>query len=75
MKRKSFDDWIDLDGVEKSRKYHFPDGSTYTVTLPCKLYVKKSGSHKLIDKAGLCHYVRSGWNAFTFDGEFVFNVE
>tara|TARA_B100001245_G_C22799425_1_gene385381 strand:+ start:496 stop:723 length:228 start_codon:yes stop_codon:yes gene_type:complete len=75
MKPANFENWIDLDGVEEERTYHFPDGSTYTVVKPSKLFVKKSGSHKLVDANGLNHYVKSGWNAFTFKGTFEFNVE
>jgi hypothetical protein len=74
MKVEKFENWIDL-SMEETRTYHFPDGSTYTVDKPSKIYIKESGSHKIIDKNGLNHYVRPGWNAFTFEGEYSFNVE
>lgn len=75
MNKEKFEKWINLDGVEEERTYHYPDGSIYKIENPIKVYIKESGSHKLIDKGGLNHYIRPTWNAFTFKGKYEFNVE
>lgn len=75
MLQKSYDEWIDLENTEKERTYHYPDGFNYTIIGPCKLYIKKSGSHKIVDAKGRCHYISAGWRTFSFDGVFDFNVE
>lgn len=75
MKKKGFDEWIDLEGSETERTYHYPDGFDYTVHHPKKLYIKKSGSHKIVDGKGRNHYISAGWRTFSFEGTFDFNVE
>lgn len=75
MEKKTFEEWIDLKGVETQRTYFFPKGFTYTVDNPVKLFVKKSGSHKLIDSEGKLHYITNDWKTFCAVGEFKFNVE
>lgn len=75
MIEKTYNQWIDLEGTETERTYHYPDGFDYTIYNPCKLYIKKSGSHKIIDKKGRNHYISAGWRTFSFEGEFDFNVE
>lgn len=73
MEKRNYDEWIDLTN-EKSRTYYFGDGSTYTVYEPQKLWVRKSGSHRLIDAAGQKHYITSKWNTFSAIGEWKFTV-
>lgn len=75
MDKKNFEEWIDLEGVELERTYHFPDGFDYTITLPAKLFVKKSGSHKLVDSTGRLHYIKASWAAFSATGQWAFDVE
>ena len=73
MEDKAFDKWIDLTGIESQRTYHYPD-MDYTIDNPVKLYVKKSGSHKVIDAKGKNHYMTKGFRAFSFNGTYQFNV-
>lgn len=75
MEKKSFEEWINLDGVEVQRTYYFSDGFKYTIDKPVKLFVKKSGSHKLVDADGVMHYITNDWKTFSAIGEFKFNVE
>lgn len=75
MRKESFGDWINLEGVETTRTYHFPGGDTYTVDMPGRLFVKKSGSHKLVDNKGTMHYIRGSWLTFSAEGEWTFNIE
>jgi hypothetical protein len=54
---------------EEFRTYHFPDGSTYSITFPVKLNIKRKpegDSHRLIDSDNVSHYVKAGWNAITW---------
>lgn len=74
MEDKSFNTWIDLEGTEIERTYHYPD-MTYTVKNPSKIYIKKTGSHKIVDAEGNNHYITSGFRAFTFKGEYTFNMD
>lgn len=74
MKSTNFEEWIDIEGLEVFREYIYPDGSTYRVDTPVSLFVKESGSHKLVDASGMNHYVKSGWVAFRFEGDWCYNV-
>lgn len=74
-RKEGFDTWISLDGIESERTYFFPDSLGHTITSPVKLYVKKSGSHRLVDKEGRMHYIRDKWLYFTAIGEWDFTVE
>jgi hypothetical protein len=71
----SFEEWVDISELETARCYHFPDGSTYAIEKPVKLLVKPSGSHKLVDAEGYNHYVRAGWNAFSFSGKWGIDIK
>ena len=73
MEEKNYEEWIDLEGTETERTYHYPD-MTYTIKNPSKLYVKKSGSHKIIDADGTNHYITAGFRTFTFEGSYTFNL-
>ena len=75
MEKKTFEEWIDLSGVETQRTYYFSDGFKYTIDYPVKLFVRKSGSHKLVDSQGTMHYITNDWKTFSAHGQFKFNVE
>ena len=75
MKKKGFEKWINIGKNEKSRTYIYPDGFQYTIKNPKKLFVKKSGSHKIVDKNGVNHYITKGFRVIRFKGKYAFNVE
>ena len=58
--------WICLQGIEKSRTYIF-DNMEYTIINPRKVYIKKSGSHKVVDGEGKIHYITKHFNKITSD--------
>lgn len=47
---------------EQFRVYSFANGSNITIEEPIALNVSKSGGHRVLDKAGISHYIPSGWN-------------
>ena len=51
---------------EQQRTYTFPDGELTHIQQPCWLAVSVSGGHRLLDSAGVCHYVPSGWIHLTW---------
>lgn len=80
MESKSFNEWIDLEGVEEKRTYLYPHPTMnelveVTIDSPSKLFVKSSGSHKLVDSSGQLHYMPKGWLSIRAIGEFKYNVE
>lgn len=80
METKSFEEWIDLTGVEEQRTYLFPHPNLnvlteLTIDHPVRLFVKKSGSHKIEDAKGQIHYIPTGWFGFRSIGKFKYNVE
>jgi len=75
METAIFETWINLEGVETDRTYYFNNGFVYTIVKPVKLFVKRSGSHKLVDNEGVLHYIRSSWTVFKAHGEWKFNVK
>lgn len=51
---------------ESWREYIFADGFTYKIENPVTLYVKRKAegdSHRVVDRAGVTHYVPMGWRA------------
>ena len=46
---------------ELYRIYEWPDGKIVKVKDPVSLNVSKSGGHRVLDKAGMSHYIPSGW--------------
>ena len=52
--------------VGRVRHYYFPDGEIYTIVGPRYLSVSKSGGHRVVDDAGVGHYVRPGWLAVSW---------
>lgn len=80
METKSFQEWINLEGVEDQRTYlyahpHINEIVEITIPRPSRLYVKASGSHKIVDMEGVLHYMPKGWLSIRIIGEFKFNVE
>lgn len=47
--------------TEEYRIYEYPDGKTIKIKLPVQLNVSKSGGHRVLDKAGMSHYIPTGW--------------
>lgn len=74
MRTENFETWIDLEKSETERTYIFP-GCEYKIVQPSLLFVKKSGSHKIVSKDGICHYINKGWVAIKIEGTFDINVE
>lgn len=54
LKFKSLED-------EQYRTYVFPDKSEVTITAPTGLNVSSSGGHRVLDSAGISHYIPNGW--------------
>jgi hypothetical protein len=57
---------------EAYRTYAFGGGRSYTITEPVKLNVtrKPNGdSHRIIDAAGVCHYIPAGWIGLSWKGK------
>ena len=47
---------------EQERVYEFPDGDEIVITEPVWLSVSSgSGGHRILDNAGVCHYVPFKW--------------
>lgn len=46
---------------EQWREYTFPSGAKVKIEAPQKLNVSKSGGHRVLDGAGVSHYVPAGW--------------
>jgi hypothetical protein len=61
-----FSTWMCLQGLEKSRTYIF-DNMEYIILNPKKVYIKKSGSHKVIDNKGKIHYITKHFNEIKSD--------
>ncbi len=47
--------------TEMFRQYEFPTGQVVRIESPLWLYVSKSGGHRLVDAAGISHYIPAGW--------------
>jgi hypothetical protein len=47
--------------TEESRTYVFPGGDKVTINEPLQLHVAASGSARVLDAAGVSHYVPSGF--------------
>jgi hypothetical protein len=46
---------------EQFREYRFPKGEVVRIEKPLLLNVSKTGGHRVFDKSGTSHYIRSGW--------------
>jgi hypothetical protein len=46
---------------EVSRSYEFPGGTIITITNPLTLNVSASGGHRILDGAGVSHYIPPKW--------------
>jgi hypothetical protein len=47
---------------ESERVYQFPDEEDVIITEPVWLSVSpNSGGHRILDAAGICHYIPYGW--------------
>lgn len=53
-------DFMDIT-TELYRIYEYPDGKTIKIKLPVQLNVSKSGGHRVLDNAGMSHYIPAGW--------------
>lgn len=87
VRQESAESWIDMEGTEKSRTYHYPpmrlmgssddvliEAHKVTIEKPAKMMVKKSGSIHIVDEAGIHHYIKPGWTRLTWDGVYDFDV-
>lgn len=64
--------WDDIRGLEEWREYDYGDGRKYRIERPVSVNIQRSAkgdSHRLIDDAGVSHYVGRNWVAFSFGGE------
>ena len=64
-------EWKDISS-ETFREYTFPGGEQIRINAPVKLWVRPSGSHCVIDKNGLTHWVSSKFLSITWDGATLF---
>lgn len=55
-------DWVDITS-EKYRRYIYADGTVKKINDPVALCIASSGSHRIVDAAGFCHYVPTGWQS------------
>ncbi len=46
---------------EQWREYAYPDGGLLLIKGPIALNVSKSGGHRVLDGAGVSHYIPKGW--------------
>lgn len=46
---------------EEYRVYAYAGGATFTIVAPVTLHVLPSGSHRVIDAAGVTHRPERGW--------------
>lgn len=46
---------------ENRRVYQYADGKDIVIDGPLALNVSSSGGHRLLDCAGISHYIPSGW--------------
>jgi len=46
---------------EVYRSYEFPDGTIVTINNPITLNVSNSGGHRVLDGAGVSHYIPPKW--------------
>ena len=46
---------------EVFREYIFPNNEKVHILSPLKLNVSKSGGHRILDNAGVSHYIPAGW--------------
>jgi len=53
-------DWKNIDN-EEFRVYIFQGGCKVVIDHPLKLYVSKSGGHRLFDSDGISHYIPPKW--------------
>ena len=61
VEAEALETWMCMQGIEKSRTYWFGEFS-YTISRPSKVYIKKSGSHKIVDENGVIHYISKGFD-------------
>ncbi len=54
-------DFVELQPIEKSRKYTFPSGATVELEAVKRLAVSESGTHRIETADGIKHIVPSGW--------------
>ncbi len=47
--------------TEMWREYDFGNDNIITINEPKWLYVSASGGHRIVDGAGLSHYIPKGW--------------
>ena len=65
---RTFDNdiWQDLSGEQERIYLWLFDECSYVVENPVALRVSESGGHYVIDKDGIVHYIRSGWNVLSW---------
>lgn len=64
----SLSTWMCLQGKEKTRTYTF-NKFEYTIENPVKAFIKKSGSHKIVDSKGICHYIDKSFNYLSINNK------
>jgi len=47
--------------TEKFRVYEYPNDTFVRIDNPQYLHVSKSGGHRVLDGAGVAHYIPEGW--------------
>lgn len=52
--------------TELWREYHFPGGEVRRIEAPQKINVSASGGHRVLDAAGLSHYIPPRWIELTW---------
>jgi hypothetical protein len=61
-------EWTDI-ASEEYREYTFPKGEKVRIEKPQKLNVSASGGHRIVDSAGLSHYIPPTWIHLQWKGE------
>ena len=57
--------WEDISS-EQVREYIYPDGSSEVIYNPLVLHISESGGNRIVDQAGVSHYIKAGWNHLAF---------
>lgn len=46
---------------EEWREYVYDDETSFLINDPLELCITETGSHRVIDNNGVCHYPKRGW--------------
>lgn len=74
LQTASFQHWINISANADHRSYLMDNGALVFVPRPEKLRIERDGTHHHLTKDGSALLVQPNWVAFSFKGEWTFNV-